>query len=239
MLVEYKKNELFLCKFEMLQRLCRRVNKNGDLFKNQLVLNIGAGTGLESYLILLESPRTLILLDNNTERLNIARDYLSNFNNKKLLFADAHNLPFKDRSLDLVTITDALHHIDDPYQAIREAQRVAKRYVILDDARKGKVRDFLKSISVKFFHCQEYEIDERNHVCKFRIDLDHLEYVFGHKYKIHYFAYFTYSFNEWYSKTGHRFIKKIYLLIVIAINSVFHAFGNRVIVIMSQRPLKG
>lgn len=46
---------------------------------------------------------------------------------------DALNLPFRDRSFDVVAVHDGLHHLDDPASAIREMARVARGGVIILD----------------------------------------------------------------------------------------------------------
>ncbi|MCK5243253.1 class I SAM-dependent methyltransferase [bacterium] len=48
--------------------------------------------------------------------------------NKDLSFvkASAEKLPFADASFDAVWVKDALHHMDDPLQAMRELTRVSK-----------------------------------------------------------------------------------------------------------------
>jgi SAM-dependent methyltransferase len=52
------------------------------------------------------------------------------------LVADAENLPFPDRSFDIVAVHDGLHHLEEPRRAISEMARVARQAVlILDPAR--------------------------------------------------------------------------------------------------------
>jgi SAM-dependent methyltransferase len=46
---------------------------------------------------------------------------------------DAHELPFADRSYDVVMLVDMLHHAEQPALLIREASRVASRAVIIKD----------------------------------------------------------------------------------------------------------
>ena len=54
----------------------------------------------------------------------------------RFLVADAENLSFADRSFDIVTVHDGLHHLERPQRAIREMARVARHGVlILDPAR--------------------------------------------------------------------------------------------------------
>ncbi|HSF32809.1 MAG TPA: class I SAM-dependent methyltransferase [Candidatus Tectomicrobia bacterium] len=54
----------------------------------------------------------------------------------RFLVANAEQLPFPDRSFDVVAVHDGLHHLDDPYRAIGEMARVARHGVlILEPAR--------------------------------------------------------------------------------------------------------
>ena len=46
---------------------------------------------------------------------------------------DGLNIPWDDKSVDLVMLIDVLHHTDDPMPVIREALRVAKLGVIIKD----------------------------------------------------------------------------------------------------------
>ncbi|MEL6062496.1 MULTISPECIES: class I SAM-dependent methyltransferase [unclassified Methylobacterium] len=46
---------------------------------------------------------------------------------------DGQVLPFPDRSWDVVTFIDVLHHTENPGQLLREASRVARQYVIIKD----------------------------------------------------------------------------------------------------------
>ena len=48
------------------------------------------------------------------------------------LFDGAH-LPLEDRSVDVVTFVDVLHHTEDPIILLREAARVARRHVVIKD----------------------------------------------------------------------------------------------------------
>ena len=46
---------------------------------------------------------------------------------------DGHTIPMADKSVDVVTFVDVLHHTDDPEGLLREAARVARRAVIVKD----------------------------------------------------------------------------------------------------------
>jgi SAM-dependent methyltransferase len=46
---------------------------------------------------------------------------------------DGKTIPFEDRSFDLVTSTDVLHHCPDPKAALAEAVRCSRRFFLLKD----------------------------------------------------------------------------------------------------------
>jgi SAM-dependent methyltransferase len=55
-----------------------------------------------------------------------------------VMLYDGKIIPFKDNSYDVVLLVDVLHHVKDPIGLLRQAQRVAKQYVLLKDhAREG------------------------------------------------------------------------------------------------------
>ena len=59
----------------------------------------------------------------------------------RFLVADAEHLPFLNHSFDVVAVHDGLHHLDDPYRAIREMARIAREGVlILEPAQAGLTR---------------------------------------------------------------------------------------------------
>jgi len=44
---------------------------------------------------------------------------------------DAHNLPFKNKSFDIVLLSDCIEHMTDPAKAVLEACRVARSRVVI------------------------------------------------------------------------------------------------------------
>src|SRR5262245_46487597 len=73
--------------------------------------------------------------------------------------AAAEELPFRDRSFDVVAVHDGLHHLEEPARAIREMARVARQGVlILEPARTSLTR-----LAVRFGLAEEVE-EAGNHV---------------------------------------------------------------------------
>ena len=81
----------------------------------------------------------------------------------KFAVGDAENLPFADRSFDVVAVHDGLHHLPNPLQAVREMCRVARRAVIIMEP----ARSWLTRQAVTAGIALDYE-DAGNYVYRFR-----------------------------------------------------------------------
>jgi ubiquinone/menaquinone biosynthesis C-methylase UbiE len=104
-----------------LQYALRHLPKKGT------VLEVGGGSSRFSCFLAKRGYDTTIL-DYSNEALKVAR------NNYKILgikgkfdLGDAHNLPYKDNSFDVVISTGLLEHFEDPQPIINEMTRVLKR----------------------------------------------------------------------------------------------------------------
>ena len=49
------------------------------------------------------------------------------------IVADVEHLPYADQSVDLVSVHDGLHHLDDPLDGLAEMARVARRWVVVTE----------------------------------------------------------------------------------------------------------
>ena len=104
-------------------------------------LDLGTGTG-RILLLLAGLAEKATGIDFNREMLAIARANLEGaaLNNFHVRQAEVQNLPLPDRSVDLVTVHQVLHYLDNPAAAIREAARVLQpdgRLLIVDFAPHG------------------------------------------------------------------------------------------------------
>jgi ubiquinone/menaquinone biosynthesis C-methylase UbiE len=102
------------------------------------LLDIGTGTG-RMLQLLSRRVREAVGVDQSRDMLAVARTNLSEteFRNCNVRQADMYQLPFNDRSFDLVILHMVLHFADEPRDAIREAARVLKpggSFVIVDFA---------------------------------------------------------------------------------------------------------
>lgn len=97
------------------------------------VLDIGTGTGfvpsvVDKYL----NNSLMICIDISKQMLLTARIKLNGLKNHfKFITCDAETLPFKDSSIDIITINSTLHHIPNYENMLEETNRVLSRRGIL------------------------------------------------------------------------------------------------------------
>jgi ubiquinone/menaquinone biosynthesis C-methylase UbiE len=112
-----------------LLEIARVVLLSTEALSVRSVLDVGTGTGIFAEAFAGDSRR-VAGIDINAEFLSVARRLLPGVELKQ---AAAENLPFDDRSFDLVFLGQVLHETDDPSAALEEARRVAlKRVVVLE-----------------------------------------------------------------------------------------------------------
>lgn len=56
---------------------------------------------------------------------------------------DGGKFPFKNNSFDVAIIITVLHHVDDPEKMLKEARRVAKRIIIVEDIYESSWQKYL------------------------------------------------------------------------------------------------
>jgi SAM-dependent methyltransferase len=95
------------------------------------VVDVGTGTGLfaEAFAkVPVERPPRVTGVDLRADFLSLARGHAPGVDFRE---ASAEELPFADRSFDLVFLGHVLHEARDPARALAEARRVARRRVVL------------------------------------------------------------------------------------------------------------
>ena len=109
--------------------------------RGRTVLEVCCGSGLMTEDLARAGAR-VTGTDVSTRALARARDRAQRYGFRaEFQAATAEDLPFRDRSFDVVAVHDGLHHLEEPAQAIREMARVARRGVlILEPARAALTR---------------------------------------------------------------------------------------------------
>jgi len=91
------------------------------------VLDVGCGSGQFTGTLAssLQSFQTITGVDVDEDSLKEARN---NFPGKSFRFirSGSQNLPFQDENFDMVVISNALHHVEDPEASLAEMKRVLK-----------------------------------------------------------------------------------------------------------------
>ena len=93
---------------------------------DKTVLEVGCGYGMH-ILSLAQVAQMAIGIDIERDRLREAREDAVNLNaSSKYVEANAECLPFRDSCCDVVMIIEALEHIQNPENALKEVKRVLK-----------------------------------------------------------------------------------------------------------------
>jgi len=91
--------------------------------ENETVLDIGAGGGWTGQLISESKGAKVTLLD--------VKDF--NHSSLPVTIYDGEKIPFEDNTFDVSLLLFVLHHCKDPEAVLKEAMRVSKRVIILED----------------------------------------------------------------------------------------------------------
>ncbi|WP_324171531.1 class I SAM-dependent methyltransferase [Sulfurimonas sp.] len=94
-------------------------------YLNGICTDIGSGNAIYKKLILPHVDKYIAVDKSEIHR------HMFQTSKEKFIDADIKNLPFDSNSIDSVILTQVLEHIDEPYKALCEVQRVLKKGGIL------------------------------------------------------------------------------------------------------------
>lgn len=99
----------------------------------ETLLDVGSGRGVFLFPLLREFPdldvTSIDLLPHRVELLECIR--LGGIGNLHPGLGDIRDVPLPDKSFDVVTLLEVLEHIPDTEKAVRNAVRLARRYIIV------------------------------------------------------------------------------------------------------------
>ena len=132
-----------------LKRLIERIEYFGkEPFSSYSILNCGCGGGFEAQFFA-ENGARVTGFDISQLRVEAAATRFE-LNDLTGFFyrGDAAVLPFPDNSFDIVIYHDSLHHvpIEEIPIALKEARRVAKKFIVLSEAHDSPIRMILESL---------------------------------------------------------------------------------------------
>lgn len=102
--------------------LCRHLSEL--IPEGARVLDVGCGDGLLASLVMRARP------DVQTRGIDVLVRGRTHIPVEEY---DGQRFPAEDKSYDVVTFVDVLHHTDDPLAVLREAVRVARRAIVIKD----------------------------------------------------------------------------------------------------------
>ncbi len=115
---------------EQLERLYIRYRFASEYSSGKEVLEVACGAGLGLGYIA-KNAKSVVGGDVDEENLKFAREHYKDRPNIELRQLDAHQLPFKDSSFDIIILYEAIYYLDFPERFVKESLRVLKNGGIL------------------------------------------------------------------------------------------------------------
>jgi glycogen(starch) synthase len=102
-----------------------------SLEKKEAVLDVGGGRGRFALAVNHCSSSKFFLTDISIDMLNAAKEAGAGSSGVKMVNADAHDLPYRDGSFDIVVGLDLVCHLEHPAKALKEFHRILKNRGVL------------------------------------------------------------------------------------------------------------
>lgn len=114
------------------------------------VLDAGAGIGDFARRGRARAPLRVVVNDVRADVLALARSNLRGTDRVSFLPGDVRSLPLPDAAVDVSHASLLLHHLDPPdaVAALSELRRVARRGVVVNDLRRGRLANAINTITV-------------------------------------------------------------------------------------------
>ena len=140
---------------EYLLNCSRYVFARKYMCRDSVILDIACGEGYG--LKFLDDVKCIIAADISLEALKKARIYSPQAH---IVRCDAHSLPFKDNTFDIITSFETIEHLKDPKKFLLELKRVSKSgaYIIISTPNKLYKMPWVRNVNP--YHLREYTIDE-------------------------------------------------------------------------------
>jgi ubiquinone/menaquinone biosynthesis C-methylase UbiE len=101
-----------------------------NMEKQDLVLDVGCGTGL-LFKYAANKAKTIVGLDISRKILLQAKERVKKFPNVYLIWADADNMPLKEKIFDHVFAVTLVQNTPDPVKTLNEVKRVTKENAVI------------------------------------------------------------------------------------------------------------
>lgn len=128
-------------------------------FESGLAIDLGSGLGDLAIAVAKRYPQLKVKgIDFSQKAINEATNRVKyeNLSNVDFELADMHNLPFEDKSVDLVVSHGSIHHLKDTAKAFLEIYRVLKPGALayLTDLRRDAPQDIVKEVAASLSESQ-------------------------------------------------------------------------------------
>ena len=162
------------------------IKENLDIKTNDLLLDVGCGTGLSSdfdcEVIGIDPSMELLQQSNNNENDNKKQSIIKNaqkskifgtnsigFNNKTTnknnkVLGMAENIPFKDNAFDKVISVTAMHNFDDIVKGMQEMKRVGKNDFVFSILKKSAVYKLIEKEINENFNIRKIIDDKKDSI---------------------------------------------------------------------------
>ncbi len=113
----------------LIENFYRSLRGLASSIKPNKILDVGCGEG--TTIVKLKQAKigkTLEGIDNSEDALRIGKGLYQGISIKS---GDIYNLPYRDKSFDLLICTEVLEHLKNPRKALAELRRVSNKYVLL------------------------------------------------------------------------------------------------------------
>lgn len=117
------------------------------------VLDVGCGDGYLCHLYRGMGVENVVGCDLTETRINFAK---SKFKEINFVQGDVYNLHFNNNSFDLVSAVEVIEHLEDPEKAIKELQRVSKRFVLITVPYKEELTNLVCPHCLRLFPCDSH-----------------------------------------------------------------------------------
>src|SRR4030042_1503265 len=105
---------------EQLSRIYNRYRFASEYCNQKDVLEVACGAGLGlGYLS--KFAKRVVGGDIDENNLRFAKEHYQSKENIEIKFLDAHNLPFEDKSFDVVILYEAIYYLEHPERFVEEA----------------------------------------------------------------------------------------------------------------------
>lgn len=144
---------------EQLKRLYQRYNFARQFCRDKDVLEIACGSG-QGLGYLAKRAKRVVGGDIDENNLRFARDYYRDRKGIELKVLDAQNMPFEDKSFDVVILYEAIYYLKSPESFIKEAGRVLRDggVIVICTANKDWDDFNLSPYSYKYFSMSELKL---------------------------------------------------------------------------------